>query len=57
MAEHAEIEANTDFIDNLPSLSLFLHNHDNIDTSLSELVNLLAKTLKSENCSIMLPNQ
>ena len=54
MAKQTEIEANTDFIDNILSLSHFLHNHENIDTSLSELADLLAKTLKAENCSIML---
>lgn len=54
MNEQSEIEANSDFIDSILSLSHFLHNHENIDASLSELADLLAKTLKTENCSIML---
>lgn len=54
MAEHTELEVDTDFINSILSLSIFLHNHENIDASLSELAELLAKTLKTENCSIML---
>lgn len=54
MTEPTEVEASTDFIDSVLSLSHFLHNHENIDASLSELATLLAKTLKTENCSIML---
>ncbi|WP_372738473.1 GAF domain-containing protein [Neptunomonas sp.] len=54
MAERTEIEADNGFIENILSLSGFLHNHDNIDASLNELAHLLAKTLKTENCSIML---
>ncbi|WP_293264339.1 GAF domain-containing protein [Neptunomonas sp.] len=54
MTEQIEVEADSDFIDSVLSLSNFLHNHENIDASLNELAGLLAKTLKTENCSIML---
>lgn len=54
MAKQTELEADTDFIESILSLSSFLHNHENIDASLNELADLLAKTLKTENCSIML---
>jgi L-methionine (R)-S-oxide reductase len=48
------VEADADFINSILSLSSFLHNHQNIDASLNELANLLATTLKTKNCSIML---
>lgn len=54
MTERTEREADTDFIESILSLSSFLHNHENIDASLNELAELLASTLKTENCSIML---
>jgi len=43
-----------DFIQNLVSLSTLVEEHSNLDNSLNELSELVAKTLKTANCSIML---
>ncbi len=43
-----------DFIQNLVSLSTLVEEHSSLDSSLTKLSELVAKTLKTANCSIML---
>lgn len=47
-------ENNSDFIVNLISLSSFLEQQDNIESSLRDLATMVAKALDSNNCSVML---
>ena len=51
---HTDAALDNDFIQNLVSLSTLVEEHSNLDSSLNELSELVAKTLKTANCSIML---
>jgi L-methionine (R)-S-oxide reductase len=46
--------ARHDFIENLVSVSAFVEERSNLDNSLTEFAALVAKTLNTANCSIML---
>jgi len=49
-----EPKTKSDFCQNLVMLSALVEEHTSLDSSLSELSELVAKTLKTDNCSIML---